>query len=252
MKLKDKIAVITGAGSGIGRATALLFSKEGAKVVVADIDELKAKETTQLIAENGGEAIYVKADVTRFKDWQNLVDTVIARYGRIDILHNNAGWYTFENVVEMVEETYDKILAINLKSTWLGCKLTIPHMIKGGGGTIVNTASILAFGAVPGSGAYGACHGGVIALTKAVAVENARYNIRANCTAAGVVATPMTMVNSTHLEPELAEIVEQYPLKRPAKPEEIAKTVLFLASEDSSDITGAVLTVDGGSTALGG
>jgi len=251
MKFKGKVAVITGAGSGIGRATALKFSDEGAKVVVSDIDELKATETAESIVQRGGEAIYVKTDVSKFKDVQNLINTAIAQYSKIDILHNNAGILINSNLVDMDEGDYGKVLAVNLKGVWLGSKVTIPHMIKKGGGVIVNTASRFGFFGAAGFGAYCASKAGVIALTKVLAIENAQHNIRVNCVCPGPVVTPMTMGDTSHLLPGPAkEVEERIPLKRPAQPEDVANAVLFLASDDASYITGVALLVDGGESAL--
>ncbi|MBP1934471.1 SDR family oxidoreductase [Ammoniphilus resinae] len=250
-KLQGKVAVVTGAAMGIGRSTAVLLAKEGAKLVVADINEEQAAETVRQIQEVNGEAIFVKTDVSKSSDVQNLIETAVDRFGKIDVLHNNVGIALGANVVETTDELWTKVIEVNLAGVYRGCKYAIPHMIRNGGGNIVNTTSVQALAGFEGWAAYAASKGGIISLTKQVASEYAKHNIRVNCVAPGTIDTPMNL--KVFEEAEDADALrdtwnKMHPLGRFGKPEEIAEVVLFLASDSSSFITGQCIVADGGIT----
>ncbi|WP_028775432.1 SDR family NAD(P)-dependent oxidoreductase [Shimazuella kribbensis] len=244
-KLTDKVAIITGAGGGMGKADALLFAKEGAKVVITDIQLDKVEEVVDEIKEAGGEALGFHHDVSSEEEWKKIVAEAIQAYGKIDILVNNAG---ISNAVPMLEQTveiWDKVMSINLTGVFLGQKHVIPHMIENGGGAIVNISSIAGLTGGSGSGAYTASKGAVRLLTKATAVDFAQHHIRCNSIHPGYIETPMTadlMANDQMREWFLSQV----PLPRLGKTEDIAKGVLFLASDESSYITGVELPIDGG------
>jgi len=254
-KLNGKVALITGGSSGIGRATAILFAEEGAKVVVtADQNVNGGEETVKIIKVAGGEAIFVIADVSKATDVQRMVRTTEDTYGRLDILFNNAGiWEQRTLLADLSEEDWDRTIDVNLKGVFLGMKYAIPEMLKRGGGVIVNTASENSFAADLTIADYCASKGGVLMLTKAAALEYARQNIRVNCVCPGGTVTLMVERAAEKagqpLESYIAQWVQNVPLGRWAQPEEIAKAVLFLASDDSSYITGTSLLIDGGSLA---
>jgi NAD(P)-dependent dehydrogenase (short-subunit alcohol dehydrogenase family) len=244
-RLKDKVALITGGGSGIGRATSLLFAREGAKVVVADYATEGGEETVRLITAAGGTAMFVQADVSRSADVQRMIATTVQAYGRIDILFNNAGIEgPSAKIVNYPEEEWERVLAIDLTAVYLGMKYAIPEMLKQGGGVIISTASVAGMVGFPGSGAYGAAKAGVIQLTRTVALEYASKNIRVNCICPGVIRTPMAQ-RVMGDRPEEA-VVRMEPIGRLGTPEDIAHAALFLASDESSFATGAPFIIDGG------
>jgi NAD(P)-dependent dehydrogenase (short-subunit alcohol dehydrogenase family) len=252
-KLLDRTAIITGAGSGIGRASALLFAQHGANVVVADIVESAGQETVQEIAAAGGTAMFLRTDVTRATDLQALVQAAMTSYGRLDVLFNNAGVTIPATVEETTDEVWDRSIAVNLKSVMLGCKVALPHMIAGGGGSVINTASMLGLVASPRQAPYAAAKGGVVLLTKQIAIDYARHNIRVNCICPSEVDTPMHrrfIDESPDPEATRQRLLARIPLGRVAAAQELASVALFLASDDSSYITGVALPVDGGLTAL--
>ncbi len=252
MRVAGKVAIITGAGAGIGRATALLFAKEGAKVVVADRDPEAGTETVSLIEESGGAAISVQVDVSKAADVRKMVETTVKRYGKLDILINNAGIYAEADVVEATEEEWDRILDVNLKGVFLCSKYSIPEMIKGGGGSIVNIGSEAGIVGIQNQVAYNVSKSGVIALTKSMALDFALHNIRVNCLCPGRTLTPLVeKVIAEAQDPESTRraLEEDRPLKRMGRPEEIAAGILFLASDESPYATGAILSIDGGYTA---
>lgn len=250
MLLQDQIALITGGASGIGRATAVRFAKEGAKVVISDVDEAGLSATKQQIEAAGGEAIMVIGNVADSGDVQKMVDAAVSTYGELQILINNAG-ITRDGLTArikdgeakfMPEANWDAVLNVNLKGTWLCSQQAAIPMIKAGYGRIVNTSSIASLGNI-GQANYAASKAGVIGLTKTLALEWARFGIGVNCVAPGGVNTPMT---ETIPEKIIANLLETIPFRRFAEPEEIAATHAWLASKESSYITGQVLFVDGG------
>ena len=248
MRLKDKVAIVAGAGSagpgmGNGKATAIRFAREGAKVVTADRNLDAAKETVEIIRGEGGEAIAVQADVTREPDARNLVEATISNYGKLDILFNNVGIGLGGAALSVTSEEWDMVMNTNLKSIMLVCKYAVPEMIKNGGGVIVNNSSMAGYFA-HSLFAYSASKAGVIALTKCLAVSLAKHNIRVNCVAPGLMDTPMTAPIQNEKRARNVEL--RVPLKRQGKAEETACTVLFLASPESSYITGQTIPVDGG------
>lgn len=256
-RLEGKVALITGSSSGIGRAAALLFAKEGAQVVnVARRTEL-LKETVKMITEAGGEATFVKADVSKAEDVQKMIETAVDTYGRLDILCNHAGIGGKPVILaEQTEESWDPVIEINLKGVFLGMKFAIPQMIKQWGGIIVNTTSVVGLVGAPTAAPYSATKGGVIALTRTAAIEYAAYNIRINCIALGMVKTPGLYGIMADFSPDnggvndmIEKAEKRIPLRRMAEPEEIAPIMLFLASDDSSYMTGSVMVVDGGYSA---
>lgn len=251
MRLKDKVSLITGAASGMGRATAILFAREGSKVAAADVDEAGGRKTVDLIHEIGGDAFFVKADVSREADARNMVEQTVARYGRLDILFNNAGVEQGVELTEMTEQEWDRVVDIDLKGVFLGSKYGIREMLKTGGGVIISTASISGILAQNSLPAYNAAKAGVINLTHNIALEYGPRNIRANAICPGAIETPM-LKRAFDGKPENEPIRKYFhhtvPLHRLGQPEDIAKAALFLASDDASYITGHALVVDGGFT----
>ncbi|MEH7402702.1 glucose 1-dehydrogenase [Gottfriedia acidiceleris] len=246
MRLKDKVAVITGGGSGIGRATAIRFAKEGAKIVIADINEVTGEETLGEIKEQNQEAIFVKTNVAESKSIQNLMKRAVEHFGRIDILFNNAGIGNSEvRSVDLAEEEWDQVIDINLKSVFLGIKYAIPELKKSGNGVIINTASLLGLKGRKYVSAYNASKGGVVLLTQNAALEYGKYNIRVNAIAPGIIDTNIIKEwkNDERKWPILSRANA---LGRIGTPDEIASAALFLASDEASFVTGATLSVDGG------
>ena len=244
-RLKDKVAIITGGGSGIGRATCLLFAREGAKVVVADYVVEGGNETVRQISAANGQAVFVQADVSKSADVQNMIGAAVRNYGRVDILFNNAGIEgPSTKLANLKEEDWDRVIAIDLTSVYLGMKYVIPEMIKQGGGVILSTASVAGLVGFQGSGAYAAAKAGVINLTRLAALEYADKNIRVNCICPGVIETPM--VERVMGGRPRERIVRSEPIGRLGRPEDIANAALFLASDESSFATGAPFIIDGG------
>lgn len=246
-RLQDRVALITGAASGIGRATALAFAKEGAKVVVDDINAEGGEETVRMIKEAGGEAIFVKADVRVAAEVEMMVNKTVEAYGRLDCAHNNAGIIGYTGFIsECTEENWDNVVNTNLKGVWLCMKYEIPVMRKQGSGAIVNTASAGAMLGLPTRPSYCASKGGVVQLTKTAALENAARNIRINAVLPGPTRTPL---QQAYAEDDAggAELRKMLvPIERIAEPEEIAQAVLWLCSDDASFVTGHAMIVDGG------
>jgi NAD(P)-dependent dehydrogenase (short-subunit alcohol dehydrogenase family) len=251
MRLKDKVAIITGAGSGIGRESALLFAREGANVVAADVDDAAGRKTVEAITERKGQATFVHADVSRAADVQAMVAASEKTYGRLNVMFNNAGIFpaTDGSVLETDEETWDLVLRVNLKGVFLGCKYAIPALLRAGGGSIVNTASFVALmGSATPQIAYTASKGGVLALTREIAVEFARRGIRVNAICPGPVDTPL--LQELFSDPaRRARRLVHIPMGRLARASEVAHAVLFLASDESSYVNGTAFTVDGAITA---
>ena len=242
MKLKNKVAIVTGGGSGIGEATVLRFAEEGAKIVINDVNEDNANKLAKKLKSKGTEVLVCIADVCNKSDVKKMVKQVIDKFGRLDILVNNAGINRDSFVKKMTEEQWDKVININLKGTFLCAQAALAPMMEQKFGRIINTASIGALGNL-GQANYSASKAGVIGLTKTLALEGARYNINVNCVSPGATNTAMTV----GMPSEVVEMVKKkIPLRRFAEPEEIANAHLFLASDESNYVTGQVLFVDGG------
>jgi len=249
MRLKDKVAIITGSAAGIGAAAAEIFVREGARVLLADRNGAGA---AKLAGRLGAHAASIEIDVSSNVDTKRMVDTAVERFGQLDILVNNAGYGIPGTVVNTEEADWDALMAVNLKGVFLCCKHAIPVMAARGGGAIVNTASNVATVGILDRAAYVASKGGVAALTKAMALDHAEQNIRVNCVAPGVTwSTYFDKMVAEHPDPETfkAKLRARSPLNRWAQPVEIANTILFLASDEASFATGAMFTVDGGMTA---
>ena len=246
--LAAKVVVVTGAGSGIGRATAVACAREGAQVVAADVFVAGGEETITLIKNAGGEALFVKTDVTRATDVEALMSAAISAYGRIDCAHNNAG---IEGMVAMTadypEDDWDRVMAVNLKGVWLCMKYELPHMLRQGRGAIVNTASLAGLVGAKRMPAYVASKHGVAGLTKAAALEYARSGIRVNAVCPGVIHTSMIDRIFLDRRPDLkARLEASEPIGRLGTPEEVAEAVVWLCSDAASFVTGHTMTVDGG------
>lgn len=253
MRLAGKVAIVTGGAMGIGEASATLFAREGAKVVIADRSE-RGNEVVAAIRQAGGEAIFVPTDVTQEADVQRVVQQAVATYGRLDVMFNNAGIGDAASVVDTTVELFQRITSVNLLGVLLGCRFAIPEMIKGGGGSIINTASVQGLLGFPGFAAYAASKAGVIGLTRQVAAEYARQQIRCNAICPGTIRTPMLdYVLERAEDPEglLKSWAAIHPIGRFGLPGDIANAALFLASDESSFMTGQILVMDGGMTASG-
>ena len=249
MRLDGKVAIISGGARGMGAAEAKLFAREGAKVVICDVLEDEGRQTEAQINEVGGDAVFVKLDVTSQDQWENAVNTAVERFGKLDILVNNAGIIVESTIEDMTVELWDRVMDVNAKGVFLGTKAAIPHMKQAGGGSIVNISSISGIiGQDNVNAGYNASKGAVRIFTKAAAVQYAADNIRVNSIHPGPIATPMTAEGRA--DPERVRLtVERTPLGRYGEPEEVAYAVLFLASDESSYVTGSEVVVDGGYTA---
>ncbi|MBA7671217.1 2,5-dichloro-2,5-cyclohexadiene-1,4-diol dehydrogenase [subsurface metagenome] len=249
---QGKVALVTGAGSGLGRASALAFAREGAKVVVADIDAKSGQQTVQMINKAGGEALFVKVDVAKAAEVETLVSKATETYGRLDCAHNNVGIEQLPiPFTEITEEQWDHIIDVNLKGIWLCMKYEIKYMVNHGGGAIVNTSSIAGLIGAPGISTYVASKHGVVGLTRAAAVEFGRVGIRVNTVCpAGMRGTAMYK-RILAAEPELPDkIREAVPMGRDGEPEEVAEAVVWLCSDAASFVTGHPLSIDGGFVAV--
>lgn len=246
-RLAGKVALVTGGASGIGRATALAFAREGAKLVVADRQAEGGQQTAHLITENGAEATFVQVDVTSATAVEALISQTIATYGRLDCAHNNAGISGGGGAftADYDEAMWHQVLAVNLTGVWLCMKYEIPQMLQHGGGVIVNTASVAGLIGARGLAAYVASKHGVVGLTKTAALEYAQRGIRVNCVCPGVIHTPMTARGLSDPQ-RRAQIIASEPLGRVGTPEEVAEAVVWLCSEAASFVTGHTMTVDGG------
>ncbi|PYS99783.1 MAG: short chain dehydrogenase [Acidobacteria bacterium] len=246
---KGKVAFVTGAGSGIGRATALAFAREGASVTVADIFEESSRETARLIEEQGGRALSVTCDVTRSEDIKAALDKTIAEFGRLDVAFNNAG-VEQKNlaVADIDQDEFERLVGVNLRGVFLCMKYEIPLMLKQGGGAIVNTSSGAGVIGIKGGSAYAATKHAVIGLSKSAALDYAAQNIRVNVIAPGYIATPMMDRFTGGTEEGWAQVVSEEPIGRAGRPEEIADSVVWLCSDAASFIVGHALVADGGQT----
>ena len=250
--MKGKAALVTGAASGIGRATARLFAREGAALTLVDINDAAGREVVREIAAAGGRAIFEHADVTRANDCRSVVERARAEFGGLHVLFNNAGIIRRASVLELSEADWDRVMAVNVKSIFLLSKYAIPLMAEAGGGSIINTASGWGIAAGPRAAVYCASKGAVVLLTKAMALDHGPQKIRVNCICPGDTDTPMLRSEARQLgepaEEFLAEAARR-PLRRVGKPKEIADAVLYLASDASAFVTGTALIVDGGGLA---
>ena len=250
-RLDGKVALITGAASGMGKIAGSLFATEGARVVLADVADEVGRAAADEVTASGGQAVYVHADVSKAEDAQTMVRTAMDHFGSLTILYNNAGIFPADDgsVTETTEDTWDRVMDINLKGVFLGCKYGIPAMIDSGGGSVINVASFVALlGAAAPQIAYTASKGGVLAMTREIAVEFARKGIRANSLCPGPIETPLLaelLADPARRERRLVHI----PIGRFGRAEEIVNAALFLASDESSYLTGATFVVDGGITA---
>ena len=245
MRLQDKVAIITGAARGMGAAEARIFAKEGAKVVLGDIQVEDGQSVAQEINEAGGQAIFIEMDVSKQSDWQRAIDAAISNFGKINVLVNNAGIIERDSLEETTEETWDRIMAVNAKGIFLGTKAVVPHMREAGGGSIVNISSISGM-ISQGYPAYNASKGAIRVFTKSAAVEYARDNIRVNSIHPGTIWTSMSTYKQAFTPETRAKVI---PMRRVGQPEEIAYPALFLASDESSYMTGSEVVIDGGVTA---
>ena len=249
MRLEGKVAIISGGARGMGAAEAKLFAREGAKVIICDVLEDEGRQTEAEINEVGGDAVFVKLDVTSQDEWENAVNTAIERFGKLDILVNNAGIIVQSTIEDMTVELWDKVMDVNAKGVFLGTKTAIPHMKEAGGGSIVNISSISGIvGQDNVNAGYNASKGAVRIFTKAAAVQYAKENIRVNSIHPGPIATPMTAEGRADPE-RVALTLDRTPLGRYGEPEEVANAVVFLASDEASYVTGSEIVVDGGYTA---
>ncbi|CAK4851058.1 unnamed protein product [Aphanomyces euteiches] len=236
---------------GIGAASAILLAREGAKVVLADINEAKGNETLQQIINEGGEGIFVRTDVTKSADVEALMKAAADQYGKIDILHNNAGVTLSASIVDTTDELFDYLLDINLKSVYRGCKYAIPYMLKNGAGSIINTSSVQAMKGIEGMAAYAATKGAIISLTIQSAREYAKHGIRINCVVPGTIDSPMNdKFLDEHENPE--ELIQFWkgmnPMGRIGKPMDVAEAVLYLGSDAAAFVVGQCIVMDGGLT----
>ncbi|MGD9330697.1 MAG: glucose 1-dehydrogenase [Desulfobacterales bacterium] len=251
MRLSDKVALITGAAAGIGRETALLFAQEGAAVVAVDISDPAGQETVRMITDRGGRAVYVHSDVSRAADCENMIGAAEQHFGALHVIFNNAGIMhsADDNAVTTEEDVWDLTMAVNLKGVFLGCKYGIPALRRAGGGSIINTASFVALlGAATPQIAYTASKGGVLALTRELAVVHARENIRVNALCPGPLRTELLMKFLDSEEKKQRRLVH-IPMGRFGEAREMAQAALYLAADESSYVTGSSFTVDGGITA---
>lgn len=245
-RVADKVAVVTGGASGIGRAAAVLLGREGAAVVIGDVDEAGGRETVRLVEDGGGRALFRQTDVSRTDEVSDLVDATVRRFAGLDIFHNNAFWAVMNRpVTETSDEEWTRTIDVSLRGVFNGCRAAIPAMIESGGGSIVNMTSVAGTKSSPRFAAYSAAKGGITALTRSVAFDYGSVGIRANAIAPGTILTPAT--EAILADPARREYLEgKILVGRIGTPEDVANAVLYLASDESSFVTGQVITVDGG------
>jgi meso-butanediol dehydrogenase/(S,S)-butanediol dehydrogenase/diacetyl reductase len=251
MRFANKIVLVTGAGSGIGRATALLFAKEGAQVAINDLSPERGETTLEQVQEIGANGIYVPGDVSRADDAERMVAETVRAFGRLDILINNAGIILPGRVDNIAEEDFDRVMRVNVKGVFLVAKYAVLAMKQSGGGVIVNNASVAALKGIADRSAYAASKGAVVSLSKAMAMDYIRENIRVNCVCPGTTDTPALNERMQALpDPEAARaaFIARQPMGRLGKDEEIAQAMLFAASDEAAFMTGSVIVIDGGAT----
>ena len=251
MRLQDKVAIITGAGGGMGRTAALMFAAQGARVVAAEFNEAAGQETVRLVNETGGNASFIKVDVSREADAEAMVDHTVATYGRVDVLYNNAGIMpeADHSVVDTDVDVWDQVMAVNVRGVYLGCKFAIPRMVAQGGGSIINIASFVALvGCSVPQDAYTASKGALLALTRSLAVQFGPNGVRTNAICPGPVETPLLMEWLVKDDEAKRIRLARNPTGRFGKPEEIVHMAIYLASDESRWTNGAQLVVDGGIT----
>jgi len=248
MRMKGKVAIVTGGGSGIGRASVELLAREGARVVIAEFNENTGHAAQQAVVAAGGQAMFVPVDVSNEEHMRGLVEATIRAYGKIDVLHNNVGGSTQNDgpITKVSNDEFWLKMRVDVFGTWLGCQLAIPHMIETGGGSIINMTSVNAIIGVKGRNAYATAKGAVVSLTRALAVEYGESGIRVNCIAPGRTLTERIVARQGHRKP--TDLKDSSHLLGLIQPEEIARTVLYLATDDSSKMTGQMLVVDSGLT----
>ena len=249
MKLRDRVAIVTGAARGIGRASALAFARAGARVVVADIDEQGGEDTIASIAADGNEAVFARVDISRTMDIARMAEDTVARWGKIDILFNNAAVVLVKPLEETTEEDWDRVMSINIKAVFFAAKHVAPHMRRNGGGAILNTGSTTCFTGQLGTPVYVASKGAVALLTKSLALDLGRDRIRVNCICPGITDTPMLREHMGHGavgEASIRARLSRVPLGQILAPEDIARAAIYLVSDDSAGITGILHQVDGG------
>jgi NAD(P)-dependent dehydrogenase (short-subunit alcohol dehydrogenase family) len=246
-QLEGKVMLITGGASGIGRATALACAREGAKLIIADRQMEGGQHTVHLITEHGGEAIFVRTDVSQAVEVQALISKAVETYGKLDCAHNNAGISggLSARTAEYPEDLWYQVIAVNLTGVWLCMKYELDQMLHQGGGAIVNTASVAGLVGYPGAAAYVASKHGVVGLTKTAALEYATQGLRVNCVCPGYIATPMTALGIND-PTRLARLIAREPIGRVGTPEEVAEAVVWLCSDAASFVTGHMMAVDGG------
>jgi NAD(P)-dependent dehydrogenase (short-subunit alcohol dehydrogenase family) len=246
-RVEGKVALVTGGASGIGRATALTFAREGAKLIIVDMNEDGGQQTVHMIKESGGDATFVQVDVSRATEVEAMISKTIETYGRLDCAHNNAGVGGGRTTItECTEADWHRVISINLTGVWLCMKYEIPQMLKQGRGAIVNTASIMGLVATGFNPAYMASKHGVVGLTKSAALAYAQAGIRVNAVCPGYIRTPLVEGSPWYNADREAELIGRHPIGRLGKPEEIAETVVWLCSDAASFVTGHTMTVDGG------
>lgn len=251
MRLEGKVALITGAGSGMGRLAARLFAREGARVVLADVSQDAGEAAAADVERAGGKAVFVTADVSRERDVHTVVRRGVEAFGRLDVVYNNAGIFPANDgsVVDVAEEVWDRVMAVNLKGIYLCCKHAIPELLRGGGGSVINVASFVALvGCTVPQDAYTASKGGVIALTKSLAVQFGPKHVRTNAIAPGPIETPLLMSWLLTNPAEKKKRLDRIPAGRFGRPEDIVNMALYLASDEAAWVNGAVMVVDGGIT----
>ncbi|QIN84554.1 glucose 1-dehydrogenase [Rubrobacter tropicus] len=249
-RIEGKVAVVTGGGAGIGRASCLRLAEEGARVVVTDISEERGRETVREIEGKGGEALFLRHDVAREDQWRSVVAEAGGRYGGVDVLLNNAGLYLIMPLADITVEDWNNLMAVNVTGVFLGMKHCAPVMAERGGGSIINLSSVAGLMGVAGHALYGASKGAVRIMTKDVAMEYARAQVRVNSVHPGYIHTGMAEYGAETAGTTIEELGRQmYPLGRIGEPEDVANTVLFLASDESKYTTGAEFVVDGGGSA---